>query len=178
MSRRKHSKIAGSYRVFDVLSHDMEDEHGEPQGEAFTFTCPDWVSVVPVTAAGDFVLVRQYRHGIDAYTLETPGGVVDSGEAPEATARRELSEETGYEVAELVPLGFAHPNPPLQDNRFFMFLGKGATLAGKPAFDANESCEVVLLSRAALAAKIDSGDITHALVLLALQRAFCVLGTG
>ena len=174
-SRRKATEIAGSFRVFDVLRHDMVDDLGRSQGHAFTFTCPDWVSVVPVTEAGEFVLVRQYRHGIDEFTLETPGGVVDHGELPDVAARRELREETGYDVGELTSLGFAHPNPPLQDNRFFMYLGTGAKLVGATQFDANEACEVVLMSAEQVRAGVEGGAITHALVLLALERALGVL---
>jgi 8-oxo-dGTP diphosphatase len=40
-----------------------------------------------------------------------PGGRADPGEDPEATARRELLEETGLEVGRLARLGAFNPNP-------------------------------------------------------------------
>ncbi len=46
--------------------------------------------------SGRFILVRQYRPPIDAYVLEFPAGLIDPEEEPEATALRELAEETGY----------------------------------------------------------------------------------
>src|SRR6266567_1508471 len=114
--RRNKTERVGSYHVFDLLRHEMLDRDGRPMRDAYTFTCPDWVSVVPVTDDGNFVLVRQYRHGIDAPTLEVPGGIIDEGQDPAGAAIRELREETGYGQGTLVPLGVSHPNPALQNN--------------------------------------------------------------
>ena len=48
---------------------------------------PDWVNIIPITAAGELVMVRQFRHGLDGFTVETPGGMVDPGETPASTPR-------------------------------------------------------------------------------------------
>src|SRR5262245_51354817 len=58
--------------------------------DVWRIEAPDWVNVVAVTKGGDLVLVRQERHGVEAVTLEVPGGAVDPGETPEAAALREL----------------------------------------------------------------------------------------
>ncbi len=55
---------------------------------------PDAVAVVPLTADGDVVMVRQYRHPIGRYELEIPAGLLDvEGEDADAAAQRELVEE-------------------------------------------------------------------------------------
>jgi ADP-ribose pyrophosphatase len=55
--------------------------------------------IVPVTADGRLVLVRQYRHNLKAHVIEFPAGTISEGEEPEAAALRELEEETGYAPA-------------------------------------------------------------------------------
>jgi ADP-ribose pyrophosphatase len=56
----------------------------------------DWCNVIAVTPDGKLVLVRQFRFGIEEFSLEIPGGIIDPGETPVAAAVRELREETGY----------------------------------------------------------------------------------
>jgi ADP-ribose pyrophosphatase len=173
--RRNKTEQIGSFHVFDLFRHEMIDRDGRPMREAYTFACPDWVSVVPVTEDGSFVLVRQYRHGIDAPTLEVPGGIIEEGQEPANAAVRELREETGFGGGTLVSLGASLPNPALQNNWHHMFLARGVRRLGDPEFDVGEYCEVVVVPASEIRARIRTGDINHALVLLALARAFDVL---
>lgn len=173
--RRKTSECVGDYRIFALHRHELMDGDGKVLHDAYTFAMRDWVSIVPVAKDGKFVFVRQYRHGIDAPTLEVPGGIIDEGQIPAEAAMRELREESGYGGGRLARLGASRPNPALQDNWHHMFLLVGAERLGDPMFDHGEYCEVVLLSREEIRACIRNGDITHALVLLALARAFDLL---
>ena len=134
--------------------------------------------MVPVTPDGKFVFVRQHRHGIDAETIEAPGGIIDEGEDPMTAGLRELREETGYAATSLVSLGSCHPNPAMQGNRHHMYLARDVTWAGELELDAGEYCEVVLLGRDGIAACVADGRISHALVLLSLHRAFEVMKEG
>lgn len=58
------------------------------------------VIIVPVTEAGDFLLLRQFRAANGNYTIEFPAGLVNPGEGVMEAARRELMEETGFEAAD------------------------------------------------------------------------------
>jgi ADP-ribose pyrophosphatase len=129
---------------------------------------PDWVNVIPVTAAGAVVLVRQYRFGSASVTLEIPGGMVDPGEEPAAAALRELEEETGYRAERLVPLGWSHPNPALQSNRLHTYLAHGCRRVHAGHADPGEELTVEEVPRAALQGLVTQGAISHALVLAAL----------
>lgn len=65
----------------------------------------DFAVIVPVTAAGDTILIRSYKHGIRAVSLSFPAGGLEGAEQPLACAQRELREETGYEADRWEPLG-------------------------------------------------------------------------
>jgi len=65
----------------------------------------DAVTILPVDDQGRVHLVRQYRIGAEQEMLELPAGVMDPGEKPEVTARRELREEIGKDCGELLRLG-------------------------------------------------------------------------
>ncbi len=134
--------------------------------------CPDWVNVVAVTADGQAVLIEQYRHGTQTVTLEVPGGMIDAGESPIEAARRELLEETGYGCTELRQLGCVEPNPAIQTNRCYTFLATGCTAVRATHFDATEDCALRLEPVGALPGLVQSGAITHALVVAALAHAW------
>ena len=63
---------------------------------------PNAVGMVPLTATGEVILVRQYRHAVGRYELEIPAGLLDvDGEAEHAAAQRELTEEIGMAAGTL-----------------------------------------------------------------------------
>jgi len=132
---------------------------------------PDWVNVVAVTTASRLVLVAQHRYGIDEPTLEVPGGAVDADETAAEAAMRELREETGYGGGRVVPLGWVWVNPAIQDNRTWLFAALDVELLGAPRPDPTEQIEVVLRDANNVASLLQSGEITHSLAVVALQRA-------
>ena len=131
---------------------------------------PDWVNVVTVAAAGEIVLVRQFRHGTGKATLEIPGGAVDPTDgSPLDAAKRELREETGYAARRWTRIGVVDPNPAFQTNACTTYLAEGAFRAGDADPDEGEELEVLLVSRRRLDALVRSGVIRHALVIAALH---------
>jgi 8-oxo-dGTP pyrophosphatase MutT (NUDIX family) len=143
-------------------------EGGEPR-EFYVLDLPEWINVIALTADERIPMVRQYRFGIEALTLEIPGGMCDPGEDPPAAARRELREETGYAAEDWTALGWVHPNPPIQNNRCHTFLARGAKRVGDPQPDPNERIEQALVPLGEIPQRIASGEITHALVIAAFQ---------
>ena len=114
------------------------------------------------------MLVRQFRFGIDGFSLEIPGGMMEPGEDPLATGVRELREETGYAGAPARLLGSVHPNPAIQSNRCHFLLVEQAVVATDMEWDTDEEIEVTTLPVDEVLALARSGGITHGLVLDAL----------
>ncbi len=54
------------------------------------------VFIFPVTKANEVIVTWQYRHAINAWILELPGGNPKAGQTHEDVVRVELVEETGY----------------------------------------------------------------------------------
>jgi len=115
------------------------------------------------------LLIRQYRFGIEEFTLEIPGGMCDPGESPLKAAERELSEETGHRANSMAEIGWVHPNPAIQSNRCYTFLAKGLVPDGDPDPDPDEEIELVREPLLRIPELIAGGRITHALVVAAFR---------
>lgn len=59
---------------------------------------PDAVCIVPQTANGNLVLIREFRYPINSWCIAFPAGLVEPGEDLASCVARELSEETGYQL--------------------------------------------------------------------------------
>ncbi|MCP4694207.1 MAG: NUDIX hydrolase, partial [Desulfobacterales bacterium] len=86
----------------------------------------DWVNAVAITRDERIVVVRQYRFGIEDFTTEIPGGMVDPGEDSGQAAARELLEETGYTSRSWESLGSVQPNPAFHNNLCHHWLARDA----------------------------------------------------
>lgn len=155
-------------RILEVRGVHYRHPRREAGREFNVIHAPDWVNVVALTPDDRLVLVRQFRFGIDALSLEVPGGVIDTGESPLAAGVRELREETGFTGDAPVPLGSVHPNPAIQDNRCHLVLITNARRTAELDWDPDEELEILTQPVEEVYALAAAGGITHALVLNAL----------
>ncbi|MFT5143225.1 MAG: ADP-ribose pyrophosphatase [Rhodothermales bacterium] len=132
---------------------------------------PDWAAVICTTADDKYVLVEQYRYGVGRPSLEFASGAIDAGEAPEAGARRELLEETGYAADKLTFLGAFAPDPSKHTNLAYLYVASGATQIAEPTPDPGEDLRVVLLTRQELDNAIESNRFIHGIHLAAMWQA-------
>lgn len=154
--------------VFDLQSVRYRHPVRRTEKDFVVVHAPDWVNVLALTRDGRLVLVRQFRFGIDALSLEIPGGVMEPGEDPVEAGLRELREETGFTGRNARLLGSVHPNPAIQSNRCHLVLVDDAERTAALEWDETEEIEVAMMPVDELLAHARAGGITHSLVLNAL----------
>ena len=168
--RELRSRTLLDCRIFIVESTAMASPVDDSVHEFFRLRAPDWAHIVPVTAQGEIVMIRQFRQGSQEISLEIPAGLIEPGEAPEAAARRECLEETGYRATVLSSLGRLRPNPALFTNRLHSFYALGVERVTEIKQTATEYTEVELVELERLPDLLRSGAIDHALDTALLWR--------
>lgn len=127
------------------------------------------VGVVPVReidGTAHVLLVQQWRHPVQKLAWAIPAGAIETGEAPEAAARRELREEAACEAGIVRPLYQYHPSIGLSNQNFHLFIAddvKGAGVA-----DDNEIHAVRWFSRSEIEGMLGRNEIIDGMSLVAL----------
>ena len=113
------------------------------------------------------VLIRQYRYAAGGYLYEIPAGRLESGEAPERCAERELAEETGYRAKRVERLLTMFTTPGFTDERIHLFVATGLTL-GASSREADEFLELKPTRLSKALSMIENGEIQDSKTALAL----------
>jgi ADP-ribose pyrophosphatase len=103
---------------------------------------PGAVAIVAVDGEGYVTLVRQLRESTRKRLLELPAGTAEPGEAPLATARRELQEECGLTGGEWDELAALWTTPGFCRERMHLFAAEGVQ-RGEASPEADEELELV-----------------------------------
>ncbi|MDX1664910.1 MAG: NUDIX hydrolase [Candidatus Promineifilaceae bacterium] len=140
-----------------VENHVVELPDGETVSNWQWVITPDFVNVLLQTEDEDFLVFRQVKYGIEGTSLAPVGGYIDEGEAPLASAQRELLEETGYEAAEWVALGSFRVDANRGAGVAHLFLARGGRKVAEPNADDLEEQQLLRLSREELEAAVAEG---------------------
>lgn len=105
------------------------------------------VLLVPLTDAGELVLVEQFRPPVNTRVLELPAGLAGDlpgapDEAMEQAAQRELEEETGYRAGRLTLVTKGPPSPGLCSEIIHVFLATDLQRVGAGGGDHSEDIVV------------------------------------
>lgn len=165
------SEQLADYEMFRVrCDRARSPRNGVEQGFGIVES-PEGVTLVVTTAAGELVLVEQYRHPLRSVTLETPSGVVEEGEPPLEAALRELREETGYGGGDATHVGTLVLNPSWQTTRVHVVVVRGAQLRAETDPDEAEDLRVRLVPADSVARRVAAGEITSCVAVAALALA-------
>jgi ADP-ribose pyrophosphatase len=94
--RRRSRATAYANPWIEVLHDEVDRPDGSPGIYGVVHFRNAAVGVVAVGDDGRILLVGQHRYALDRYSWEIPEGGAGLDEPPEAGARRELEEETGF----------------------------------------------------------------------------------
>lgn len=149
-------------RVFTVQLETLTLPNGR-DFKAEIIRHPGSVVILPVTDAGDIVLVRQYRHAIGRRAWELPAGSLQPGEDEAAAAKRECQEEIGLVAEQTERVGSFFPTPGYCDEEMNFFIARGLreARAGDAAAhaDEDEDIETGTFAPEEIERMIGAGDI-------------------
>jgi ADP-ribose pyrophosphatase len=107
---------------------------------------------------GRTILIDQPRIAVGGRCLELPAGLVgdeDPGATVEATAVKELEEESGFTAASIEPLGDFHASPGMLSESFTLVRAHGVSRCGAGGGTEHEDIAVHLVARADIPAFIE-----------------------
>ncbi len=129
------------------------------------------VAVVAVDSAENVLLVRQYRYPTGKELLEVPAGMVEQGEDPLSSAKRELAEETGARASSWQYLFGFYSSPGFCDEYLRVYLARELEFASQN-LDEDESIELVKIPLGRVPEEIERGAIQDAKSIAGLLGAF------
>jgi len=123
------------------------------------------------------ILVTQFRYPThvnnDSWTIEAIAGMVDPGETPEETARRELQEETGLNISIFEHITTFYPSPGGSSEQIFLYYSE---VSGEQAkynktgglIGHGEDIKAIEITLKDALTKIKSGEIVDAKTIIGI----------
>ena len=161
-------------------------EYRFPDGSTFSpyynFSRRSYVVIVASDEDGNYICVRQYRHGLGEVTTEFVAGGIECGNGKEyiskaetmtsredalEAARRELEEETGYTSDEWEHLITVPSAATIADNYAYIYRAKNCRRTHQPHTDSTEFLRVAKYSAAEIEELIAAGKFQQAVHIMA-----------
>jgi ADP-ribose pyrophosphatase len=142
---------------------------------------PGAVGVLALDAADRVLLIRQYRHPVGYLLWEAPAGLRDvAGEPLQATAQRELIEETGYGAETWHVLVDTFTSPGMSNERMRIFLARDLSETPTDFQRIHEEADMPLawVSLDEAVAKVLAGDIHNPTAVVGILAAHAARAGG
>lgn len=167
--RRVSRRVAYENPWIEILHDEVVRPDGQPGIYGVVHFRHLAIGVVPLDANDRVLLVGQFRYTLDHYSWEIPEGGGGLDEEPEAAARRELVEETGYSGGEWRELCRAELSNSVTDEAMILFVASGLE-DGPASPEGTEQLQMRWVPFDEVMAMIGRGEITDAMTILAMQR--------
>ncbi len=154
---------------WDTVAHTLRNARGQTLRREF-LDHPGAAAMLPILPDGRLVLIRNFRHVVPGTLLELPAGTRAPDESFEATARRELTEETGFVAGRIALLLDFYPSPGPTSELIRLF-ACWELVAGPARPEDDEEIAVVPMSLDEALARSRDGTIRDAKTLLGLWHA-------
>lgn len=159
--KRLSSEVGPDLKLFRARWDEMQNPRNEKSQKMIILQSMDAVNVVAVTPQHTMIFVRQYRFGIEDFTLELPGGLLDMEESVLTAAKRELREETGYAAERWEAIGKVASNPVFMDSYIHHYLADQAEARFELAPDEGEDVEIVEIPVEEVKHLLHTGTFLH-----------------
>ncbi len=160
-----------SHLVYSNPYLGVEDRTYSHKGREYRYVVtrqPEFSVVGAVTTDGKILIVRQFRPGPGHYTYDLPAGMIDPGDTPLETARKELLEETGY-AGRMETVTTAYLTA-YSTARKHIFLAFDCEKVAEPEEDPGVVAEAMCISQDAFARLMKSGELLDLDVALVLAN--------
>lgn len=127
------------------------------------------VGILPITDAGEVLLVKQYRYAYEELLVEIPAGKLEPGEHPFETGVRELHEEVGMNATTYYDLGIDYPSPGYCNEKIHLYAATGLSDIGQK-LDDGEYLNVLKVPYEKALDMIYSGELTDSKTVIALLK--------
>jgi ADP-ribose pyrophosphatase len=115
--------------------------------EYYVLEYPNWVNIIAITKDKKFVMVKQYRPGIEEVCFELCAGVCEDEDlSPLSSAQRELLEETGYGGGVWTEFIRIAPNASAANNWSYCYIAEDVEKIGKQSLEESEDLTVHLVT--------------------------------
>lgn len=134
----------------------------------------DFVVVVAVNTQGQALLVKQYYVSQGKRLESVVMGIVDKGEKPAATAKRELREEAGAVAKRLVPLGTSIKGKYML-YKVYYYLALDTEQTAQPRLESSEDITTHWVSHTQLTTMVQKQKFLDVYAEVGVQRALSYL---
>lgn len=162
------SRLVYEGPVFKVRQHVVETRGGESIRDVVEHN--GGAIMVAVRGDGKILMERQFRKPLEQVILELPAGKIDPGEDPLSTAKRELSEETGYTPGEVKHLISYYPTCGYSSELLHVYICRDI-VEGETDWDDTECMDIVACDPDELIDMIMHGEIKDSKTIIGIMYA-------